>query len=80
MGITKSSLSSLIKELKQKSYLQAVAHETDDRIKILLPTEKLTAIRERLQKAKDSLRLAIQEKVGEEKLAKTCATLQELCK
>ena len=52
----------------------------DDRIKILLPTEKLLAIRDRLQGAEDSLRLAMQETIGEEKLEKMYETLQELCK
>lgn len=80
MGITKSSLSSLIKALKQKGYLRAAAHRADDRIKILLPTEKLLAIRDRLQGAEDSLRLAMQETIGEEKLEKMYETLQELCK
>lgn len=38
IGITKASLSSLIKSATEKGYLQAVTDNTDRRVKFLVPT------------------------------------------
>ena len=80
MGTTKSSLSSLIKSLRQKGYLRAECHETDNRIKVLLPTDKLQKSREKLQMAEDHLRSAMRDAVGENKLSEINETLQLLCR
>ena len=80
MGITKSSLSALIKSLKQKEYLRVESCEKDDRVKLLLPTEKLRRDKEKLQQAEERLQSAVRKAVGESKLFETSETLRELCR
>lgn len=80
MGTAKSSLSSLIKPLKQKGYLRTENHQADERVKVLLPTEKLWQTREKLQAAEYHLRAVLRKAVEEEKLVEICETLQRFCR
>lgn len=81
MGVTKSSLSSLIKSLRQKGYLCTTNHETDDRVKVLQPTDKLFKTSKKLQSAEERLIANMRQTVGEKEFSRTCRTLRELaCK
>lgn len=80
LGITKSSLSSLIKPAKQKGYLQVHCFDGDERIKVLMPTDKLRRSHHRLEEAESNLQNALLHAVGQQRLEDAGQTLDELCR
>lgn len=79
IGITKPSLSSLIKPAKQKGYLRVQSLDGDERVKVLLPTDKLRGSAEKLAAAEKSLQNVLRDAIGENRLDQACETLEEIC-